>query len=209
MRSCCSPETVAKRPSSMHRHVDLDLRHGAIYRTQIHLCQENTTAVNSISPPTKFSSIPALRTTLPSIAGFGPSAIAAEYSRQRLHHGTGSASRASADSRWRIYRRGVWPDVSPLWQPRHHHSGRRPATGSHEDTDIARRGDKNSPRRWHRHSVSTQKLYSIRGDENKITLEMQTGGQPQAIEGTHLLIAIGRTPNTDDLDLARRWNRDR
>ncbi len=40
-----------------------------------------------------------------------------------------------------------------------------------------------------------------RGDAGKIALELQVGGKRQTLEGTHLLVAIGRTPNTEDLDL--------
>jgi pyruvate/2-oxoglutarate dehydrogenase complex dihydrolipoamide dehydrogenase (E3) component len=41
----------------------------------------------------------------------------------------------------------------------------------------------------------------ISGDENKITLDMQVDDKPQTVEGTHLLVAVGRTPNTDELNL--------
>ena len=45
------------------------------------------------------------------------------------------------------------------------------------------------------------KTQRIRGDKNKITLEIQVGNARQTVEGTHLLVAVGRTPNTDDLNL--------
>ena len=45
------------------------------------------------------------------------------------------------------------------------------------------------------------KTLQLSGDKNKITMQVQLDGQQQALEGTHLLVAIGRTPNTEDLDL--------
>jgi pyruvate/2-oxoglutarate dehydrogenase complex dihydrolipoamide dehydrogenase (E3) component len=45
------------------------------------------------------------------------------------------------------------------------------------------------------------KTQRVTGDENKITLEVQVDRDQQTLEGTHLLIAVGRTPNTDELDL--------
>lgn len=71
---------------------------------------------------------------------------------------------------------------------------------SHEDTDIVDEVTK-ILREDGIDVLLNAKTQRIRGDENKITLEMQTGNQPQTIEGTHLLIAVGRTPNTDDLNL--------
>ncbi|MGB6304205.1 MAG: FAD-dependent oxidoreductase, partial [Acidobacteriaceae bacterium] len=71
---------------------------------------------------------------------------------------------------------------------------------SHEDTDIVDEVTK-ILREDGIDVLLNAKTQRIRGDKNKITLEMQTGNQPQTIEGTHLLIAVGRTPNTDDLNL--------
>ena len=45
------------------------------------------------------------------------------------------------------------------------------------------------------------KTLQLSGDKNKITMQVQLDGRQQAVEGTHLLVAIGRTPNTEDLDL--------
>ncbi|HEY5254353.1 MAG TPA: mercuric reductase [Acidobacteriaceae bacterium] len=45
------------------------------------------------------------------------------------------------------------------------------------------------------------KTLQLSGDKNKITMQVQLDGRQQALEGTHLLVAIGRTPNTEDLDL--------
>ena len=41
------------------------------------------------------------------------------------------------------------------------------------------------------------KAIGANGDKNKITLQIQIDGKQQTAEGTHLLVAIGRTPNTD------------
>lgn len=43
------------------------------------------------------------------------------------------------------------------------------------------------------------KTTQVSGDDSKITLELGEAGQK--IEGTHLLVAVGRAPNTKDLDL--------
>jgi pyruvate/2-oxoglutarate dehydrogenase complex dihydrolipoamide dehydrogenase (E3) component len=45
------------------------------------------------------------------------------------------------------------------------------------------------------------KAKRVSGDKNKITLEVQTANDVQTLEGTHLLVAVGRTPNTDELNL--------
>ncbi|HZC42913.1 MAG TPA: mercuric reductase [Acidobacteriaceae bacterium] len=45
------------------------------------------------------------------------------------------------------------------------------------------------------------KAQGVSGDENKITLEIQVGRERRAVEGSHLLVAVGRTPNTDELNL--------
>ncbi len=45
------------------------------------------------------------------------------------------------------------------------------------------------------------KTQHVSGDQNKITLEIQVERDRRTVEGTHLLVAVGRTPNTDDLNL--------
>ena len=45
------------------------------------------------------------------------------------------------------------------------------------------------------------KTSPVSGDAGKITLELQQGSKQQTLEGTHLLVAVGRTPNTEGLDL--------
>ena len=37
----------------------------------------------------------------------------------------------------------------------------------------------------------------------RVSLTVQTGGKPETIEGSHLLVATGRRPNTDDLGLEK------
>jgi pyruvate/2-oxoglutarate dehydrogenase complex dihydrolipoamide dehydrogenase (E3) component len=71
---------------------------------------------------------------------------------------------------------------------------------SHEDTDIVDEVTK-ILREDGIDVLLNAKTQHISGDENKIALEMQAGHQPQSVEGTHLLVAIGRTPNTDNLNL--------
>ena len=71
---------------------------------------------------------------------------------------------------------------------------------SHEDTDIIDEVTK-ILREDGIDVLLNAKTQRIRGDKNKITLEFQAGNQPQTIEGTHLLVAVGRTPNTDELNL--------
>ena len=79
---------------------------------------------------------------------------------------------------------------------------------SHEDTDIIDEVTK-ILREDGIDVLLNAKTKRIRGDKNKITLEMQAGDKPQTVEGTHLLVAIGRTPNTDELNLPAAGDRDR
>ena len=71
---------------------------------------------------------------------------------------------------------------------------------SHEDSDIADEVTK-ILREDGIDILLNAKATSASGDKNKITLQIQIDGKPQTGEGTHLLVAIGRTPNTDDLNL--------
>ncbi|HTU51322.1 MAG TPA: mercuric reductase [Acidobacteriaceae bacterium] len=71
---------------------------------------------------------------------------------------------------------------------------------SHEDTDIVDEVTK-ILREDGIDILLNAKTQRIRGDKNKITLEIQLGNDRQTVEGTHLLVAIGRTPNTDELNL--------
>jgi pyruvate/2-oxoglutarate dehydrogenase complex dihydrolipoamide dehydrogenase (E3) component len=70
----------------------------------------------------------------------------------------------------------------------------------HEDTDIVDEVTK-ILREDGIDVLLNAKTQRIIGDPNKITLQIQLGSESQTIEGTHLLVAIGRTPNTDDLNL--------
>jgi pyruvate/2-oxoglutarate dehydrogenase complex dihydrolipoamide dehydrogenase (E3) component len=45
------------------------------------------------------------------------------------------------------------------------------------------------------------KTTQVSGDQSKIALEIRHGREQRRVEGTHLLVAVGRTPNTEDLDL--------
>ncbi|MGB8477918.1 MAG: mercuric reductase [Acidobacteriaceae bacterium] len=71
---------------------------------------------------------------------------------------------------------------------------------SHEDTDIA-----DEVTRILREDgidvLLNAKAHAVSGDENKIALKIQVDGEPRTVEGTHLLVAVGRTPNTDELNL--------
>ena len=69
-----------------------------------------------------------------------------------------------------------------------------------EDTDIAEEVTK-ILREDGIEVLLNAKTQRISGDGNKITLQMQVDHDPQTIEGTHLLVAVGRTPNTDELNL--------
>ena len=72
---------------------------------------------------------------------------------------------------------------------------------AHEDTDIVDEITK-ILREDGIDVLLNAKTQRVSGDENQITLEIQAGGEPRTVEGTHLLIAVGRTPNTDELNLA-------
>ena len=71
---------------------------------------------------------------------------------------------------------------------------------SHEDTDIVDEVTK-ILREDGIDILLNAKTQRIRVDQNKITLDIQLGSDPQTIEGPHLLVAVGRTPNTDELNL--------
>ena len=71
---------------------------------------------------------------------------------------------------------------------------------SHEDSDIIDEVTK-ILREDGIDILLNAKTQRISGDQNKITLEIQSGRDHQTIEGTHLLVAVGRTPNTDELNL--------
>lgn len=43
----------------------------------------------------------------------------------------------------------------------------------------------------------------VSGDENAVSLQVEVEGKPQTIEGSHLLVATGRTPNVESLHLDR------
>jgi pyruvate/2-oxoglutarate dehydrogenase complex dihydrolipoamide dehydrogenase (E3) component len=72
---------------------------------------------------------------------------------------------------------------------------------SHEDSDIVDEVTK-ILREDGIDVLLNAKTQRISGDKNKVTLDIQLASERQTIEGTHLLIAVGRTPNTDELILA-------
>src|SRR5262245_49297021 len=45
------------------------------------------------------------------------------------------------------------------------------------------------------------KVVGVAGRDNDITVTIETAGQTSTVAGSHLLVAIGRRPNTDDLGL--------
>ncbi len=45
------------------------------------------------------------------------------------------------------------------------------------------------------------KTQRVSGDASKIMLEFRQGTEQGKVDGTHLLVAVGRTPNTENLDL--------
>lgn len=71
---------------------------------------------------------------------------------------------------------------------------------SHEDADIADEVTK-ILRQDGIDVLLNAKAKRVSGGKEKITLEVQTGHDVQTVEGTHLLVAVGRTPNTDELNL--------
>ncbi|HET9099407.1 MAG TPA: mercuric reductase [Acidobacteriaceae bacterium] len=71
---------------------------------------------------------------------------------------------------------------------------------THEDTDIADEVTK-ILREDGIDVLLNAKATGVSGDQSKITLQIHVDGKPQTVEGTHLLVAIGRTPNTDELNL--------
>jgi pyruvate/2-oxoglutarate dehydrogenase complex dihydrolipoamide dehydrogenase (E3) component len=51
--------------------------------------------------------------------------------------------------------------------------------------------------------VNARAMGASRGKNNEITLNVQVSSGTQALSGSHLLVATGRTPNTRDLDLEK------
>ena len=71
---------------------------------------------------------------------------------------------------------------------------------SREDTDIADEVAK-ILREDGIDILLNSKAKRVSGNKEKITLEIQSARDAQTVEGTHLLVAVGRTPNTNDLNL--------
>jgi pyruvate/2-oxoglutarate dehydrogenase complex dihydrolipoamide dehydrogenase (E3) component len=71
---------------------------------------------------------------------------------------------------------------------------------NHEDSDIAKEVAKILMEDGIDILLNAKTL-RIGGDASSITLETQVGSEQRSVTGTHLLVAVGRTPNTDDLNL--------
>lgn len=71
-----------------------------------------------------------------------------------------------------------------------------------EDEDIARALEDALVREGIEVRTSTTALRTAAGSDH-VTLDVLRDGHEERLEGTHLLLATGRTPNTDDLDLER------
>ncbi len=50
-------------------------------------------------------------------------------------------------------------------------------------------------------SLTNTREWSVEGGDGEVALRMQRNGSPAAVAGSHLLVAIGRDPNTADLGL--------
>ena len=51
--------------------------------------------------------------------------------------------------------------------------------------------------------ITCSAVGSVQGSDGSVTLQVTTDDGPQTIQGTHLLVAIGRTPNVEALHLER------
>jgi pyruvate/2-oxoglutarate dehydrogenase complex dihydrolipoamide dehydrogenase (E3) component len=71
---------------------------------------------------------------------------------------------------------------------------------THEDTDIVEEITK-ILREDGIDVLLNARTLQISGDADRITLDIHQDNQQRNVEGTHLLVAVGRTPNTDELDL--------
>jgi pyruvate/2-oxoglutarate dehydrogenase complex dihydrolipoamide dehydrogenase (E3) component len=77
---------------------------------------------------------------------------------------------------------------------------RDPALLSREDDDVAQELQKALEGEGMRFELSTQPVRVDR-ESAKLTVSLDTPKGPKAVSGSHLLVATGRRPNTDDLGL--------
>lgn len=83
---------------------------------------------------------------------------------------------------------------------------RGPLLMAREDEDVARELQHILESEGIRFLLNSNPV-KVRGEEGRITLEVEaaggTGARAETLTGTHLLVATGRKPNTDSLDLTR------
>jgi pyruvate/2-oxoglutarate dehydrogenase complex dihydrolipoamide dehydrogenase (E3) component len=72
---------------------------------------------------------------------------------------------------------------------------------THEDADVAEEVTKILKEDGIEVLLNARATH-VSGDDSRITLKVGSGQNEQTLSGTHLLVAVGRTPNTNDLDLA-------
>ena len=113
---------------------------------------------------------------------------------------------ASGHRRRQLYRARIRPDVPPLRQRGH---DRRDGAAADPARGRGRlRGGQGHPgARRHRMSGSmpNASAFARRGDEHRRSVDC-TDGPPRS-SGSHLLLAVGRRPNTDDLGLDKAGRR--
>src|SRR6266581_2991455 len=129
---------------------------------------------------------------------------------QHQHHGARFRPRAFARSRRRVYRPGIWPDVSQVRQPRNHRSVR--CAVAPRRRRRRRRGSLSILREEGIDVLLNSRAVRVAKSVNGIELMVQTVGkaretmsssaESQTILGTHLLVAAGRVPNSDWLNTA-------
>ena len=95
---------------------------------------------------------------------------------------------------------GIWPDVPPLWK-----SGHRDTTRSEllarEDTDVAEEVANIMREDGLEVLLETKPVSVEQSSHGTISLTVQTKTGERTLTGSHLLMAAGRVPNTDWLNL--------
>ncbi len=138
------------------------------------------------------------RAVVPDMPGHRPGA------RADQHHDPGAGHRAAAsgDRRRQLYRAGIRADVSPLRQRGH---GRRKGAAADPARGRGRlgRGAGDPGGRGHRRPPE-RRMHPLRAARRRTSRSASTA-PPDAPEvvGSHVLLAVGRRPNTDDLGLDR------
>ena len=117
-------------------------------------------------------------------------------------HGARRRARAPAGARRRLRGGGVRPDVPALRQPGHDGPARRPVAGPRGSGRGRRSGRASCGRTGSRSCWRPAPTPSSRPRRGGVRMHVSAPAGERVLAGSHLLVAVGRAPNTDDLNLA-------